>query len=148
MKAFSAENSLQFVWFLLPLGAICMPAVGGPQPEPDQPILLLTLPGWSNGLASGPDGKTLAYCGNFLRGDGINLYRSRGIIKSSFMEDGKVVAFSPAGKLLVSGGNEGSIKVWGVETGKCLDSVRPSFGPFFGLASARTESNLRQRLAT
>jgi WD40 repeat protein len=90
--------------------------------------LLHTLQGWRTGLAFSPNGKTLAGCWAPSESS-ISLWDVATGKKTSILSGHSgVVAFSPNGKILGSGGELGSVKLWDIATGICVSSFNANFG--------------------
>src|SRR5262249_23116066 len=96
-------------------------------------VRTMTLPGFRpDHLALSPDGTTAALAGSSDYGVVrlVNLYRSEEILAFSSPDQlFSTLAFSPDGRVLVTGGHDGSVRMWEVITGKqifqCASHAEP-----------------------
>jgi WD40 repeat protein len=104
-----------------------------PYPQPNQPISLtnadqvVQLARWGKGTVNqvifSPDGRLLAVASSL----GIYLYDAETLAEIRFIKTDawvESVAFSPDGRLLASGSDNGTVKLWDVETGQEVRTLR------------------------
>ncbi|MGB3766014.1 MAG: NB-ARC domain-containing protein [Phormidesmis sp.] len=94
---------------------------------------------WVRAIAVSPDGKTIA-CGD---GNRIMLYRTRGgdLIHSILSSPVRTLAFSPNGRWLASGGEDGVIRLWSTSD---IEAARANMQPMLVLTGHTDVVNAMQ----
>ena len=116
-----------WLWVILGLLVLAVPVFGEEIPLPEGAVARLGL-GWigvgDRAVAFSPDGRYLAVATSL----GVELRDAKTLRLVRFLQ-GHIepvwcVAFSPDGEYLASGSEDNTVKLWDVETGKCLRTLK------------------------